>query len=329
MSCFRPLYVTYNHGQFGKFGGRLTQSVLNDYSDSETEVVPVPCGRCVGCRLDRAQAWSDRMLLEFNISRDDYPAKTALFLTLTYEDSKRSMVFCSDNVYRGNLVVRDYQLFLKRLRKSLSHKIRYFVAGEYGSTTFRPHYHMIIFGLSLSDFPDSLIYSQDSDGSNVLYFSPLLDKLWSKGSVKFSPASYGTFCYVAQYVIKKQYLSDNDGFDFYLGRKPPFIAMSRRPGIGSDYFSSDCIDDSQLVPSVSVNDGDDVHIVKIPRSYLNKLSLTNPELYDIIMSNRRALASSADLLVKERIGDNYFDFLKASERSLFSHRLSLGKRDKI
>lgn len=328
MSCFRPCYVTYNNGQFGKFGGRLSQDVLDAYADCPTDVVPVPCGKCIGCRLDRSKVWADRMLLEFNVSRDTYPAKTALFVTLTYDDDHLPRFECSDGMLRGNLDVRDTQLFLKRLRKFLPHKVRYFCAGEYGDTTFRPHYHMILFGCSLSDFRDLYLYSHDPALDTDLYESPTLDTLWRNGAVRFSTASYGTMAYVARYVIKKQYLSDNP-LDFYRGRKPPFITMSRNPGIGADYFTGDFLDDDLLVPSAVVTDGDDVKICAIPRTYLNKIRLTNPELYDNIMSNRRALAAGKNDLVKDQIDINYFDFLKQSQRSLVDRTRILGRRDKI
>ncbi|QXN75108.1 replication initiator protein [Microvirus mar25] len=328
MSCFRPSYVTFNRGQFGKFGGRLTQGVLDAYADSETEVVPVPCGHCIGCRLDRSKAWSDRMLLEYNTDRDTYSKHTALFVTLTYDEVSLPRFVCSDGMTRGNLNVVDIQNFMKRLRKFLNHKVRFFCAGEYGDTTFRPHYHMILFGCSLSDFPDIAVYSHDFELHQDLFFSPTLDRVWGKGSCKFCPASYGTMAYVAQYVIKKQFVCDNVD-SFYRGRKPPFITMSRRPGIGSDFFGEDCFDDDLLVPSVAVNDGDDVHIVKIPRSYLEKLKLTNQDLYDNIMSNRRSLASSADSFVKEQVGDRYFDYLRSCESSVYRRSKSLHNRNKV
>ena len=44
---------------------------------------------------------------------------------------------------------RDYQLFLKRLRKYLSNytneTVRYYVCGEYGPQHFRPHFHFLLF----------------------------------------------------------------------------------------------------------------------------------------------------------------------------------------
>lgn len=328
MSCYSPLYVTFCHGKFGRFGGRLSQDVIDAYQDSDIDVMPVPCGRCAGCRLDRAQAWSDRMLLEYNAPHRDYPAHTALFLTLTYDDLHKPCIMCTDGVSRGNLDYTDVQKFLKRLRKFFPHKIRFFCAGEYGSTTFRPHYHLIIFGAHVADFVDALVYSQDFKLNQSLYTSCRLDALWGKGSVKFCDATYGTMCYVAQYILKKQYLTDNCD-NIYRGRRPPFVSMSRRPGLGADFFDADCFSDDLVLPSVSVCDGDDVHIVKIPRPFLEKLSLTNPDLYDKIKEVRRELARASDALVKDKIDCDYFDYLKFCNQSLVNRRKSRGLRDKI
>lgn len=45
---------------------------------------------------------------------------------------------------------RDYQLFIKRLRKTIllefpNEKIRYYICGEYGPVHFRPHFHLLLF----------------------------------------------------------------------------------------------------------------------------------------------------------------------------------------
>lgn len=59
------------------------------------------------------------------------------FLTLTYDDDHLP---CPPH-----LVKEDLTLFLKRYRKRLGHKIRYYAIGEYGDLTWRPHFHLAIF----------------------------------------------------------------------------------------------------------------------------------------------------------------------------------------
>ena len=54
-----------------------------------------------------------------------------------------------DKVYFPTLHKRDIQLYLKKARyhyaKNFKAKFRYFLCGEYGPQTFRPHYHILFF----------------------------------------------------------------------------------------------------------------------------------------------------------------------------------------
>ena len=44
------------------------------------DVVKVPCGKCIGCLLDRSRMWADRCMLEMQYHESN------LFVTLTYDD---------------------------------------------------------------------------------------------------------------------------------------------------------------------------------------------------------------------------------------------------
>lgn len=115
----------------------------------------VPCGKCLSCLSRRRSSWSFRLNQEMRVST------SAHFLTLTYSD---------ENLPRSPtgfpvVVKRDVQLWLKRFRKLLSpFKVRYFAVSEYGTQTFRPHYHVILF-----NFP------------NHLDINVLLEKSWTHG----------------------------------------------------------------------------------------------------------------------------------------------------
>lgn len=127
----------------------------------------------------------------------------AAFVTLTY----RPEALPPD----GQLVKRDVQLFLKKLRERVSPRlIRYFFVGEYGDKSWRPHYHAIIYGLS-----------------------PVEDKVvadaWEHGFVQVGTAESGSMSYVASYVVKKMTSPKDKRLN---GRVPEFTLMSRRPGIG-------------------------------------------------------------------------------------------------
>ena len=123
MQCLTPFPVRNKHKD------------IND----QNLVINVPCGKCIPCRKRRASHWSFRIMEESKIS------SSACFLTLTYEEAPYTQ-----NGF-PTLVKKDYQNFLKRLRKlAPNKKLKYFACGEYGTQTQRPHYHAIIFNLPLS-----------------------------------------------------------------------------------------------------------------------------------------------------------------------------------
>lgn len=139
------------------------------------------------------------MSLEYLVS------KTGLFVTLTYADE--NLPYAPSG--RSSLCKKDFQDFMKRLRKELHpHKIRYFACGEYGSKTERPHYHAIIFGIDES-------------------FSELVASKWPHGMVACGTCTADSIQYVAGYCLKK--LVDVRKGD---ERVPEFILTSRNPGLG-------------------------------------------------------------------------------------------------
>ena len=103
--------------------------------------ITVPCGKCDECRVNHSREWALRCSLHYAALSPEEKAKS-WFITLTYDDLHNPGVLCPD----------DMTLFFKRLRKHFKNeKIKYFYCGEYGSRTYRPHYHLIIFGLPITD----------------------------------------------------------------------------------------------------------------------------------------------------------------------------------
>ena len=108
----------------------------------EPHSLPVPCGKCPECLKRRSSQWAFRLMEHDKVCRSSY------FLTLTYDTSS---VPITDGLYM-TLCKRDTQLFWKRLRKKLhsygcDQKISYYLVGEYGTKSERPHYHAIVFDL--------------------------------------------------------------------------------------------------------------------------------------------------------------------------------------
>lgn len=183
---------------------RAPHQVMPDGKVYLIDPFPVPCGKCCGCRMDRAREWKDRLVLESSYYRHVY------FLTITYDDDHLPPA----------LEKRDLQLFFKRMRKRIS--LRYFACGEYGDKTHRPHYHAILF----MDLPLPL----SGIGVNR-YHSPLVSECWSVGLHEVSEANASTIAYVAGYCNKKVKDPDWDAYPV-----KPFIIMSRMPGIARQYL---------------------------------------------------------------------------------------------
>lgn len=255
MACYHPLRF-YKAGVTEKGKMRLA----SDIRGTEGEPIYVPCGNCIGCRLDRARSWAIRCMHEADMH------EVNSFVTLTYE----RVPLC------GSLCVRHFQTFMKRLRKHLGgKKVRFFHAGEYGEENGRPHYHVAFFGL---DFADKELISE-RDGIK-LYTSPSLEKIWERGFVTIGQLTYESAAYVARYCLKK--VNGPKAQVHYGGRRPEYTTMSRKPGVGAEWFKKfhgDVFPHDEVV----VNG----RCYKPPRYYENLLDKMDPVLLESVKFQRQ------------------------------------------
>ena len=267
MSCYHPLL--YNRSDLlnpetGKFQGYVSRWIPPEERiyDGHYTYIDIPCGKCIGCRLEYAQNWANRMSLEASL----WPSDRIFFLTMTY-DNMHLPVVVKDGVLSSTLVKRHVQLFMKRLRFHFApDKIRFFCSGEYGDKTNRPHYHAIVFGLPLNDL---VFYSRSAIGNNY-YNSPTLDKLWDQGFVVVSQANWQTMNYTARYVVKK--LRGFDAIAYKMsGIEPPFSLMSNRPGIGAGAYDPEMFSKSCIVLSNG-------RTASIPRYFKKILERSDPDM---------------------------------------------------
>lgn len=233
-------------------------------SDFVKEYTPIPCGSCLSCRITRAAEMADRCMLELNYH------KKACFVTLTYDDdnlivTNYTRVDTGETGWSATLFKKHYQDFFKRLRKAYPDAdIRYFLCGEYGETTERPHYHAIIFGYR----PDDLVPYSINKRGQVLYSSESLTRIWSHGFAVVGDCSRDSCNYVARYVTKKLYSELGEDEYKYKGRIPPFTVSSKRPAIGRRWY-----DDNKewcFETQISYSTPSGGHSFKAPR-YFKKL----------------------------------------------------------
>ena len=199
----------------------LPDYILNHVGSNIGDYVLLPCGKCKECRISKAREWAIRLMHE-NQMHDK-----SCFLTLTYND----FYLPADN----SLHVDHVQKFLKSYRQELDlkhdhQKIRFYCCGEYGSKSFRPHYHLIVFG---DDF--SYDRKEWSLRHGYQYFrSDTLERLWPFGFSVIGSVTNDSVMYVARYVTKK--ITGDLAEYYYDGLKPEFATMSRRPGIAHDWL---------------------------------------------------------------------------------------------
>lgn len=281
MTCYSP-----NHAFEGKVlsANGLRPTVWRERDSFEGRRRELPCGKCVGCKLDYSSSWAVRCSHEAQMHVDNS------FVTLTFKDE-----FLPAN---RSLDVRHVQLFMKRLRKSIPHKVRYFFCGEYGGERGRPHYHGLLFGHDFSDRE----FLKVSPSGEKLYRSASLERLWPFGFSSVGDFSFSSAAYVARYTMKKASVKDVDHYvDKCTGEvlAPEFVVMSRRPGIGSvwfDKFGRDVYPHDNVI----VNG----HRKRPPRFYDGLLAKGDPDLLESLKAERvRRSKKDSDvrLLVREKV----------------------------
>lgn len=171
------------------------------------KTVVVPCGRCAFCGASRRSEWATRL----HYHGLKYLCKR--FITLTYSD--KYLTWSNGN---PQLHKRDLKLFFKRLRKKGA-KFSYYAVGEYGSTTHRPHYHVIMFGETREqDIRDAWSrYSRKTKKYNPL------------GIVHIGSVTQASIMYCLGYIIAGKSAT------LLRGRVHSFSVMSQ--GLGKNYLT--------------------------------------------------------------------------------------------
>lgn len=182
--------------------------------------ITIPCGKCAACIANKRNDWATRLRIEASLS------KSAYFITLTYSDDAIKLEHIVNKYGKhlythGTLVKKDFQLFMKKLRKGLKNPIKYYTVGEYGTKTNRPHYHMLLFNIELEDWK---LYKyllskwtyKDKNG-----------KMQPMGTIDIGTVTPASIRYVTKYMIQKQNFQNP-----YI--EPPFSLMSQ--GLGKGYL---------------------------------------------------------------------------------------------
>lgn len=165
-----------------------------------------PCRQCISCRINQQRKWAGRILLELAAHR----GPVAQFVTLTYADEHLPRT--EDDV--PTLRKQQIKDFIKNFSNRHS-PLRYFLVGEYGDLSLRPHYHLVIFPRSHSQVADFC-------------------EKWSFGFTSAYPVDEARARYIARYTVKKL-TSDHDA-RLSPGQEPEFRSSSRVPPIGAPFI---------------------------------------------------------------------------------------------
>lgn len=279
----------------------------------------IPCGHCYACKLKYSAEWATRIMLECQKSKYNY------FITFTYNEQSLPIPewteydgnkYENDGTWNGTLYPYDITKFLNSLRQELKRKghtgLKYFYAGEYCPSSGRPHYHMILMNCPL-DINKFYGFKNDLKTKKTHWKSRQIDNLWKKGFVDIAEVEFASAAYVARYCMKKITDDTNKSVYYKQGKLPEFVRMSRRPGIGAEYFNThiDKLLRDESIPMKNFH-GETISY-KMPKAWDKKIKELYPEAWELIKESREESAKRAQELMKELT--DYTDYEQLEQKA--------------
>lgn len=259
MPCYHPITA---------FQSGIGAKVKFKMGRSTTRQLSIPCGQCIGCKLETSRQWATRCMHEAQLHKHNE------CVLLTYAEMPTS----------GSLSHRDFQLFMKSLRTK--HKnVSYYMCGEYGERTRRPHFHAALFNLELTDRK----YHKTNRQGTRIFTSELLQKHWPHGYATTSALTFEAAAYIARYLVQKQtgpkakaaYTVLDPSTGEITELTPEYNKMSLRPAIGKRWLEKYY---TEVYPEGQVFVRGSLHAA--PRYYDKQFREQQPELYDKLKAER-------------------------------------------
>lgn len=318
MRCVTPMYRRYEKGDHSKgivvTRAEAMQELEMDEHNERFKLLEfnkkshqygyeqIPCGKCWACQLNYSAEWATRIMLEAQKYDHNY------FVTLTYDEEhvpvldhieyeevykvheevieRKEITIENDGTWGFSLAPQHMITFLNSLRKYFERKghkgIKYFYCGEYGETTQRPHYHIILLNcpLDITQFYDTHI----DNNYKAHWKSKEIERFWNKGMMDLAECEWSCIAYVARYCTKKLDFSGDKRFYLNQGLIPEYVRMSK--GIGFDYFRQhkDEIykNDEMIMKTVKGNTGS----FKPPKAFDRKFKEIDPKGFELIRKSR-------------------------------------------
>lgn len=317
MACYEPIIAWEIKGATTETGKKII-TFQEPTPTTPAEIIYLPCGKCIGCRLDYSRMWMARISKEASL----YPNNA--FLTLTYNPKnlpiKETINTETGELITGNpLVKKHVQQFIKKLRREYEYHfnkkgIRYYACGEYGGRTRRPHYHIALFNTDTTAFGDIKVIGTNQQG-DALYTSEKIEKIWGKGFITIGDLTPQSAAYIARYMLKKQ---KGDGKEWYYesqGIISEYTTMSVKPGIArtwyekhkEEYWLSDRIVISQRNKKPTT--------VKTPEYFDKLLEQEDPERLKSIKQQRQERLQKAKRLKQSKTTMTEWEQLKIEQKA--------------
>lgn len=260
MPCLSPLTITV------KSRGSVGKSFFN-----------VPCRQCMCCRLKKVQ--SLRMMSDLYLYDRYMNGQGASFVTLTYSDA---FLPVNDS---GIITLRksDFQKFNKRfrinlMRNNLNIPYKFIACGEYGGKLSRPHYHIIMLGITQAIADE---------------FVPLSWNHIKNGISDIGSLARGGLNYVLKYCTKASLGNDAKKLYDDNGVERPFICHSK--SLELDYFNRNLqeIEDNNFALRHKGK------LVTLPNYYRKKYDIHNQYNPTSMLIQKKRIADSQGLTVSE------------------------------
>lgn len=334
MKCVTPMYRRYIKGDHKKGSvvsrAEAMQELEADHNNARFKLIEynkrssyyqyeqIPCKKCWACQLNYSAEWATRIMLEAK----ETPGEN-WFITLTYDDDHLPIAgeieteegtYENDGTWNGTLYEHDMVKFINSLRKYYENKgikgIKYFYCGEYGETTGRPHFHLILLHcpLEIEKFHDVHV----DTNFKAHWKSKQIENLWAeettdletnkvkrtpKGLVDIAELEWSCAAYVARYCTKKISFDRDRRVYYEQGKMPEFIRMSN--GIGMEWYKKHKNEiyknDELIMRTIKGNVGS----MKPPKAFDRKFKEQFPEKFEIIKKSRETAAKRADKMLRK------------------------------
>lgn len=302
---------------------------LKRYEAGHYKQTTIPCGKCIGCRLDYSREWANRGYLESLNYVNNW------FITITYDEEhlpqptelidKNGITWWDEGNWEGGTLVPEHLTqFIKNVRQIMKREynqdgIRFMAAGEYGDKGQRPHYHIIFFNLNL---PIEDLYNPRINNRNVYYQSKVIERAWNKGISNLSQATWNTIAYTARYITKKINGEGSEELYYSNGKVKEFFRVSRMPGIGQDYFQKNW-EKIYKTDSITIKNASGIIKARPPTYFDKLLEKEHPEVWIKTQRKRQHEAEKQTKLKGENTSLFLREQLEIEERTKEDNNLSL------